>query len=202
MDNAKRIKSIKWAAVLSSHATTSCSRVVQFTGPRRTNWGGTGFVHRGGVAFCGVGCRVFFLRGCKADFLGVGLLGAVILSSRRSAWCFAVGKSGAVQEKLSAVLDCSSTRYASEILIWHRQQSAVESHRRMVIGAPHSGHAQEATCPFSHLGSLKPVILADSVGRFEQRDGEPAFVVTVYLFAHSLHRLMPAQWYKGIGWAA
>ena len=72
----------------------------------------------------------------------------------------------------------------------------------MVIGAPHSGHAQEATCPFSHLGSLKPVILADSVGRFEQRDGEPALVVTVYLFAHSLHRLIPAQWYKGIGWAA
>ena len=72
----------------------------------------------------------------------------------------------------------------------------------MVIGAPHSGHAQEVTCPFSHLGALKPAMSADSVGRFEQWDGEPALVVTDYLFAQSLHRLMPAQWYKGIGWAA
>ena len=68
----------------------------------------------------------------------------------------------------------------------------------MAIGAPHSGHAQEATRPFSHLGSLRPAVLADSVGRFEQRDGESALAVTVYLFAHGLQQVTAGGMVKGI----
>ena len=58
----------------------------------------------------------------------------------------AVACASTVAIKSSASRSCSSV---SSKLVPHRQQSAIISQSRIVIGAPHAGHAQASTSPLS-----------------------------------------------------
>jgi hypothetical protein len=46
------------------------------------------------------------------------------------------------------------------MLVPHIQQSATNNHKRIDIGAWHSGHAQESTSPLSHKPAVKSLSLA------------------------------------------
>jgi hypothetical protein len=76
-----------------------------------------------------------------------GLVGAAVIGAA----VFGVAVSRAASS-FRAARSCSSV---SSMLVPHIQQSAINSHRRIDIGAWHSGHAQESTSPLSHKPALE-----------------------------------------------